>query len=50
MIILFPGSGNIREVGMGKGKHYAFNVPLMDGVTDEQYTQAFDRYMDDAQP
>jgi acetoin utilization deacetylase AcuC-like enzyme len=29
---------------MGKGKHYAFNVPLMDGVTDEQYTEAFDRY------
>ena len=40
---MFVGSGNIREVGMYKGKHYAFNVPLMDGVTDEQYTAAFDK-------
>ena len=38
------GSGNIQDIGISKGKYYTFNVPLMDGVTDEQYAAAFDRY------
>ena len=33
----FPGTGELRDIGCGKGKHYACNVPLRDGITDETY-------------
>ncbi|KAL0332632.1 UNVERIFIED_CONTAM: Histone deacetylase 1 [Sesamum calycinum] len=28
----FPGTGDIRDIGFGKGKYYALNVPLDDGI------------------
>ncbi len=31
----FPGTGNVYEVGVGKGKNYSLNVPLKDGIDDE---------------
>ncbi|GMM51515.1 histone deacetylase [Starmerella bacillaris] len=34
----FPATGKLDEVGAEEGKHYALNVPLEDGITDEQYT------------
>ncbi|GMF99632.1 unnamed protein product [[Candida] boidinii] len=33
----FPGTGNYDETGVGKGKHFALNVPLQDGIDDESY-------------
>ncbi|CAN0224233.1 unnamed protein product [Lampetra fluviatilis] len=36
----FPGTGGIDEVGMGKGRYFALNVPLQDGITDDKYYYA----------
>ncbi|OQR74486.1 histone deacetylase 1-like [Tropilaelaps mercedesae] len=33
----FPGTGDLRDIGAGKGKYYAVNFPLRDGIDDEQY-------------
>ncbi|WRT63370.1 uncharacterized protein IL334_000275 [Kwoniella shivajii] len=37
----FPGTGDVRDVGMKRGKGYAVNVPLRDGITDESYHTIF---------
>ena len=37
----FPGTGHYKDIGIGKGRHYAVNVPLKDGITDEQYLSLF---------
>ncbi|KAL1926372.1 hypothetical protein VTP01DRAFT_5893 [Rhizomucor pusillus] len=37
----FPGTGDIKDTGLGKGKHYAVNVPLRDGIDDETYKSIF---------
>uniref|UniRef100_A0A0D6QSK5 Histone deacetylase n=1 Tax=Araucaria cunninghamii TaxID=56994 RepID=A0A0D6QSK5_ARACU len=37
----FPGTGHIKDIGYGKGKHYALNVPLNDGIDDESYKNLF---------
>ena len=33
----FPGTGNVSDVGLEKGKNYAVNVPLKDGMTDKEF-------------
>ncbi|KAM5145449.1 histone deacetylase 8 [Mantella aurantiaca] len=33
----FPGTGDVTDVGLGKGRYYSVNVPLEDGVTDDRY-------------
>lgn len=38
---LFPGSGYVHEMGVGKGKGYSVNVPLPPGTDDETYLWAF---------
>ena len=38
----FPGTGNVSDVGLEKGKNYAVNVPLKDGMTDEAYKYIFE--------
>jgi acetoin utilization protein AcuC len=38
---LFPGTGFVHEVGTGKGRGYAVNVPLPPGVDDDVYVEAF---------
>ncbi|CAH6721116.1 probable histone deacetylase Hos2p [[Candida] jaroonii] len=42
----FPGTGNIDETGIGKGKNYAINVPLKDGIDDESYVRLFKSIME----
>ncbi|KAI0217672.1 Histone deacetylase 8 [Lamellibrachia satsuma] len=42
----FPGTGKLNETGMRSGKHYSVNVPLKDGMTDEQFVSVFTRVMD----
>nr|XP_020467153.1 histone deacetylase 2 isoform X2 [Monopterus albus] len=37
----FPGTGDLRDIGAGKGKYYAVNFPLRDGIDDESYEQIF---------
>eukprot|EP00211_Chloroparvula_japonica_P006665 CAMPEP_0119126024 /NCGR_PEP_ID=MMETSP1310-20130426/5095_1 /TAXON_ID=464262 /ORGANISM="Genus nov. species nov., Strain RCC2339" /LENGTH=388 /DNA_ID=CAMNT_0007116147 /DNA_START=220 /DNA_END=1386 /DNA_ORIENTATION=- len=37
----FPGTGDIEETGMGRGKNYSLNVPLSDGVDDHMYVELF---------
>lgn len=39
---LFPGTGDIDEMGQGAGRGYSVNVPLMPYTDDEIYLEAFD--------
>ena len=37
----FPGTGHIKDIGVGYGKYYALNVPLNDGMDDESFRGLF---------
>ena len=37
----FPGTGEIGEIGVGKGKGYTINIPLPSGCCDTEYEQIF---------
>ncbi|KAK7301477.1 hypothetical protein RJT34_12342 [Clitoria ternatea] len=37
----FPGTGHIKDTGHGIGKNYALNVPLNDGMDDENFRDLF---------
>ena len=39
---LFPGTGFPHETGVGAGRGYAVNVPLLPSVSDEAYLQVWD--------
>ncbi|KAI9729111.1 MAG: histone deacetylase [Chrysothrix sp. TS-e1954] len=38
----FPGTGELRDVGVGPGKYYAVNFPLRDGIDDVSYKNIFE--------
>lgn len=38
----FPGTGELRDIGVGNGKHYAVNFPLRDGIDDKAYKSIFE--------
>jgi histone deacetylase 1/2 len=38
----FPGTGHLQDIGIGRGKHYSVNVPLKDGIDDENYKNLFE--------
>ena len=38
----FPGTGELRDVGVGQGKHYSVNFPLRDGIDDKSYKGIFE--------
>ncbi|KAK2018608.1 histone deacetylase domain-containing protein [Colletotrichum eremochloae] len=38
----FPGTGELRDIGIGAGKHYAVNFPLRDGIDDNSYKSIFE--------
>ena len=40
-MFLFPGTGGVEEIGVGKGEGYAVNLPLYPGTDDRTYTWAF---------
>lgn len=42
----FPGTGSIDEIGLGKGKNYAINIPLKDGIDDDSYVHLFKAVME----
>uniref|UniRef100_G1PYS3 Histone deacetylase 1 n=1 Tax=Myotis lucifugus TaxID=59463 RepID=G1PYS3_MYOLU len=37
----FPGTADLRDIGAGKGKYYAVNYPLRDGIDDKSYEAIF---------
>ncbi|EDQ91012.1 uncharacterized protein MONBRDRAFT_15424 [Monosiga brevicollis MX1] len=37
----FPGTGVMYELGAGRGRYYALNVPLKDGIDDMGYNELF---------
>ncbi|KAK3355539.1 histone deacetylase RPD3 [Neurospora tetraspora] len=37
----FPGTGELRDIGIGSGKNYAVNFPLRDGIDDNTYSSIF---------
>lgn len=37
----FPGTGDLNDIGQGKGKFHSVNVPLRDGIDDASYEQLF---------
>jgi histone deacetylase 1/2 len=38
----FPGTGEVRDIGVGPGKGYAINFPLRDGMDDASYKLIFE--------
>lgn len=38
----FPGTGELRDIGVEKGKYYSVNVPLRDGIDDITYKSIFE--------
>ncbi|KAJ5287691.1 hypothetical protein N7478_003377 [Penicillium angulare] len=38
----FPGTGELRDIGVGSGKYYAINFPLRDGINDTSYKSIFE--------
>jgi len=41
----FPGTGDLKDVGIEKGKYYSLNFPLRDGIDDETYEKIFQPVM-----
>ncbi|KAG2464015.1 HDAC8 deacetylase, partial [Polypterus senegalus] len=37
----FPGTGDVSDAGLGKGRWYSVNVPLQDGIQDDNYYHIF---------
>ena len=37
----FPGTGDVKDKGHGKGENYAINVPLHDGMDDDSFKTVF---------
>ena len=37
----FPGTGHLNDTGVGPGKNYSINVPLRDGIDDDNYHRVF---------
>ena len=38
----FPGTGELRDIGVAGGKYYSVNFPLRDGIDDKSYKQIFE--------
>nr|QVX32610.1 HDAC8 [Platynereis dumerilii] len=41
----FPGTGSSDDCGMGKGQYYTVNVPLQDGMNDENFVSLVKRVL-----
>ncbi|KAI8910871.1 hypothetical protein EDD86DRAFT_203815 [Gorgonomyces haynaldii] len=37
----FPGTGDVHDIGHGRGKHYSVNFPLKDGIDDDSFKDIF---------
>lgn len=45
--MFFPRTGKSSDVGIGEGKYFAVNVPLMDGIDDASYASVFEPIMNE---
>lgn len=43
---IYPGSGDLRTVGRGRGEGYNVNIPMRGGVGDATYANAMDRIVE----
>lgn len=41
----FPGSGSMNEIGIGKGKYYSVNIPLLDGIRDDNFCSIVEKIL-----
>ena len=39
----YPGSGDLGDIGLGKGRGFCMNLPLLEGVSDETYVEIFSK-------
>jgi histone deacetylase 1/2 len=37
----FPGTGDVKDVGAGKGKYFSVNFPLKEGIDDSNFQDIF---------
>lgn len=37
----FPGTGDLKDDGVDKGKYYSVNFPMNDGIDDKTYLSVF---------
>lgn len=37
----FPRTGDMYDIGLGRGRYYSVNVPLREGMDDASYEQLF---------
>lgn len=37
----YPGSGSVDDIGPETAKYYTLNVPLLDGISDQNYIFTF---------
>ena len=37
------GTGRVEDIGMSKGRHYTINVPLKDGIQDDNFYRIFEQ-------
>ena len=37
----FPGTGSVHDIGVGSGKNYSLNFPLLDGMDDHSFEAIF---------
>jgi len=44
--LFFPSTGHLKDTGVGKGKGYALNFPLHDGISDESFCSTFKPIID----
>nr|OQO24858.1 Histone deacetylase RPD3 [Rachicladosporium sp. CCFEE 5018] len=38
----FPGTGELRDIGVSNGKYHSVNFPLRDGIDDKSYKNVFE--------
>lgn len=37
----FPGTGDVEDIGCGRGRNYSINFPLAEGIDDDAYRSVF---------
>ena len=41
----YPGTGDVKDIGIGKGRYYTINVPLKEGMNNSAYHYLFEWYV-----
>ena len=42
----FPGTGDIKDIGLAEGKGYAVNVPFLNGLDDDSFVYTYKSIME----